>query len=278
LISVVPEVPPWHKPSLSPRMNLRHYLGSLRRTALCVFYRRGVPLGDRGPIVSFTFDDFPRSALSVGGSILEEFGARGTYYVSPGLINSTNELGEQFHADDLHCLLEEGHELGHQTFGHISGRAVSCSAFLEDVRKGRMALEELTGMDATNFAYPYGHATVRTKRALGPTLTSCRSIIPGFNGPDVDLNLLKANRLYGDIDLSSAAEKLILENAEERGWLVFYTHDVRPDPSRFGCTPALLRSAVSFAKRSGSRILTVQEVLAEVGAQNGHPKGQVQGG
>jgi hypothetical protein len=110
---------------------------------------------------------------------------------------------------------------------------------------------------------------------LGPTLTSSRSNFAGFNGPDVDLNLLKANRLYGDIDRARSLEELILENVARRSWLIFYTHDIRPGPSIYGCTPAFFESAVSFAARSGSRILTVQEVLAETGAQNGHAKGQV---
>ena len=77
-------------------MSLRQHLGSLRRRALCSLYRRTMPLGNAGPIVSFTFDDFPRSAYSVGGAMLEKFGARGTYYVTAGLMNVSNELGELF--------------------------------------------------------------------------------------------------------------------------------------------------------------------------------------
>ena len=60
-------------------------------------------------------------------------------------------------------------------------------------------------------------------------------------------------------------EGLILENAKRKSWLIFYTHDVRPEPSRYGCTPELLEAAVSSAVHSGSRILTVREALAEVG-------------
>ena len=241
---------------------------------LCSLYRRTVPLGNHGPIISFSFDDFPRTALSVAGTILERFGARGTYYAAVGLMNA-KELGGQFHVEDLHTLLERGHELGSQTFRHSSSRSVSLTAFRADVEKGRAALKDLTGVDATNFAYPYGHATIRSKKALGPTLASSRSNFPGFNGPDVDLNLLKANRLYGDVDQSASAEEMIVENAARKSWLIFYTHDVRPNPSLYGCTPALFESVVTFAVRSGSRILTVQEALAEVGVQIGHPKGQV---
>ena len=257
-------------------MNLRSHLGAVRRTVLCSLHRRTVPLGSIGPIVSFSFDDFPRTAYSGGGAILESFGARGTFYVAAGLMNTSDDLGEQFRIDDLHALLEKGHELGSQTFRHSSSRSVSLASFRDDVQRGRMAIKELTGIDPTNFAYPYGHATLRSKQTLGPTLSSSRSNFPGCNGPDVDLNLLKANRLYGDIEKAKSAEELILENVAQKSWLIFYTHDVRPEPSIYGCTPALFESTVSSATRSGSRILTVQEVLSEVGCQNGNPKGQAQ--
>jgi peptidoglycan/xylan/chitin deacetylase (PgdA/CDA1 family) len=254
-------------------MSLRHHLGSLRRTALCALYRRRVPLGKCGPIVSFTFDDFPRSAYLVGGSILEQFGARGTYYVAGGLMNTSNELGELCVAEDLRSLVEKGHELGTQTFRHSSCRLVSLAAFRNDVQAGMKAAEQIKGHNSTNFAYPYGHVTLRSKRSLGPDLTSSRSNIAGFNGPHVDLNLLRANKLYGDLDQSQYVEDLILQNMKQASWLIFYTHDVCPSPSQYGCTPALLEFAVSLAARSGGRILTVQRAL-EVGSEVASARGE----
>ncbi|HME34273.1 MAG TPA: polysaccharide deacetylase family protein [Candidatus Sulfotelmatobacter sp.] len=246
-------------------MSFRSKLGSVRRNLLCALYRRTALLGDRGPIVSFTFDDFPRTAYSTGGAILEAHGARGTYYATVGLMNVTNELGELFVADDLGPLLENGHELGSQTFHHSSCRSVSLAAFRSDVQEGMKAVEQVTGHNSTNFAYPYGHVTLRSKKTLGPAMSSSRSVIPGFNGPEIDLNLLKANRLYGDIEQSEHVEDLILQNQKQKTWLIFYTHDVRPSPSEYGCTPALLEFAVSCAAKSGSRILTVGSVLTEMG-------------
>ena len=90
-------------------ISLRSELAAVRRRTLCALYQRNVPLGDQGPIVSFTFDDFPRTAFSTGGAILEQFGARGTYYAALGLMNTSNELGEQFRSMDLDALLEKGH-------------------------------------------------------------------------------------------------------------------------------------------------------------------------
>src|SRR5579872_7001445 len=226
-------------------MKPRSILGALRRKILCSVHQRRTLLGDHGPIVSFTFDDFPRTACSVGAPILERYGARGTYYVAAGLAESCNELGEQFRPQDLRLLLDKGHELGSQTFGHLSGRSVSPSLFCEDVKKGVAVIEQMTGANIWNFAYPYGHATLGTKAVVGNLVFSCRSNFPGLNGPVIDLNLLRANRLYGDLAGNEHVDQLVEENARRRTWLIFYTHDVRPNASPYGCTPALFEAAVS---------------------------------
>jgi peptidoglycan/xylan/chitin deacetylase (PgdA/CDA1 family) len=243
---------------------------------LCSLERRLVSIANREPMVSFTFDDFPRTAYSIGGAILERFGARGTYYAACGLMNSSNELGDQFRPRDLDSLLGKGHELASHTYGHTSARAVSCEAFCKEVEKGRRAVEEIVGTESGNFAYPFGHVTLRTKRALDSKLSTARSIFGGFNGgfdgPEADLNLLRANSLYGGLEAATAAEQLIAENVRRKSWLIFYTHDVRENPSPYGCTPALLEASISCTARSGCRILTVKEALAEAGFQNGNCK------
>jgi len=242
-------------------MSLRSQLGRLRSQLLCAVYRRPAPLGSAGPVVSFTFDDFPRSALTTGGAILEKHGARGTYYLAAGLMNGSNELGEICGEEEVHLLLKKGHELGTQTYHHNSCRSVSLSVFRRDVQQGMQAVERFAGHNGSNFAYPYGHFTLRSKKILGPSLTSSRSILPGHNGPEIDLNLLKANRLYGDLEERQRIEEMLLENAKQKTWLIFYTHDVRPHPSPYGCTPELFEFAVSKAVGTGSRIVTVQARL-----------------
>ncbi len=227
--------------------------------------KRPAVLGTSGPIVSFTFDDFPRTALTVGGHILETLGSRGTYYTSIGLMNSTNHLGEQFRRDDLDTLLCRGHELASHTFSHLSCRSVPCSKFRAEVDTGRRALEEITGQsDFGNFAFPFGDITLNAKTKIGMDVASARGIWGGFNDTKVDLNLLKANSLYGGLDKSSKVRELILENERRQSWLIFYSHDVRDTPSLFGCTPALLEFAVSFALSRSTRVATVAEVVTEL--------------
>ncbi len=247
-------------------MKVREHLGLLRQRLLSSAYSRRILLGSRGPIVSFAFDDFPRTAFTVGGRILKDHGVRGTYYTALGLMNTFNELGEQFRREDLDALLDDDHELASHTFSHVSCRSVSGSAFVREVEKGRRAIEELTGhVDSGNFAFPFGDVTLNAKRALGRGVASSRGIRHGLNGPEIDLNLLRANSLYGNRANDDSVRKLILENERKRKWLIFYSHDVQDTPSRFGCTPGLLEFAVAFASQRNARILRVADVVAELG-------------
>jgi peptidoglycan/xylan/chitin deacetylase (PgdA/CDA1 family) len=246
-------------------MSLRSRLGDARRQVLSSLHRRRVSLGTVGPVITFSFDDFPRTALTSGAGILERFGARGTYYVSMSLMNARNALGEQFRQGDLHTLLDRGHEVASHTFGHLSARKVSCEAFREDEQRGEQAIRDEIGFPASgNFAYPYGDVTLATKKRLGTERTSCRGTCPGMNGPDADLNLLRANSLYGGLDQADAAKKLIMENEKRGHWLIFYSHDVAANPSRFGCTPQLLEAVCSFAAERGARLMTVAQVMKEL--------------
>jgi peptidoglycan/xylan/chitin deacetylase (PgdA/CDA1 family) len=207
--------------------------------------------------------------LTNGATVLEKFGAKGTYYVAMGLMETTNDLGEQFRHDDLRSVLQRGHELASHTFSHSSARKVPCDVFEKDVENGERAIQDtLHDVQSHNFAYPYGAVTLTIKRKVGAQMRSCRGTCPGLNGPEIDLSLLRANSLYGDIDQAETARKLIVENERHGKWLIFYTHDVSTNPSRYGCTGALLEAVVAFAAHRGTRILTVDDVLTEIG----HPR------
>jgi len=224
-----------------------------------------MPLGNGGPIVTFSFDDFPKSALTNGASIIERYGGRATYYVAMGLMDQENNLGEQFHAADLVSLIERGHEVANHTFSHCSAQQTPFQLFKRDVYRCEQALREsIAGAPSNNFAYPYGEVTLAAKRRLGPQMQSCRGTCGGLNGPQVDLNLLRANNLYGDIAAAEAAKQLILENESRKTWLIFYSHDVAERPSCFGCTPSLLEAVASFAAERGTRMMTVADVVAEL--------------
>lgn len=239
-----------------------------RRQLLKLIHRRPFSVRHIGPVVSFTFDDFPRSAYTAGGAILKDFGARGTFYTAIGLMNSSTAVGDQFGLDDLHSVVADGHELASHTYHHLSSQTTSTQEFLEDVRAGCAALHDIPELTVSdNFAYPFGAVTAATKQAVGEEMLSCRSTFGGVNGPQADLNLLRANALYGDTEQLGFVRHLLKENERLKGWLIFYTHDVHKTPSRYGCTPRLLEAAVSLAAQQSMRILTVHSVVAAAVAQ-----------
>ena len=91
-----------------------------------------------------------------------------------------------------------------------------------------------------NFAYPYGDLSVRTKRYLEARFDSCRSSHAGFNTAVADLGALNAWPLENaSLDRQKVAE-LIAETVRSGGWLIFYSHDVSDEPTRFGVSPDLL--------------------------------------
>src|SRR6267378_3494118 len=112
----------------SPNVWLR-LQGYYRRKAASLLFRRPLLIGSEPHLISFTFDDFPRSALLAGGAILNRFGLAGTYYVSLGLVGKQTPTGEMFLPGDLTTLFERGHELGCHTFSHCDSWDTETAAF-----------------------------------------------------------------------------------------------------------------------------------------------------
>ncbi len=240
----------------------------VRRRVLQFVYKQPFRLDVSRPVVSFAFDDFPRTAYTVGGKILADHGVRGTYYTCWGLANSANHLGEQFRTEDLYALVADGHELASHTLNHVSSRELPVGDFVQDVRDGRTALRRLPGLVVSdNFAYPYGAVTAAAKRTLRGEMRSCRGTFPGVNSSAVDLGLLRSNPLYGDTEVMSVVDDLISEADRIGGWLIFYTHDVQPNPSAYGATPLLFEATVELVLQRSLNILSVEEVLAKSGAR-----------
>src|SRR5215472_14050839 len=101
------------------------------------FGRRPCRMQLQSPVISFTFDDFPRSALINGGAILRERGFAGTYYASFGLMGKEALVGGIFTREDLDELLRQGHELACHTFDHCDSWATNPNEFEASIVRNR---------------------------------------------------------------------------------------------------------------------------------------------
>jgi len=212
--------------------------------------------------ISFTFDDFPRSALITGGHILQRYSIRGSYYVSLGRIDCESPVGSLFGIEHLMTLLEEGHELGCHTYDHIDAWNGEAELFEQSIVNNRNALRRLLG--AANFAtmsYPKAQPHPRNKLIAEKHFTCCRGGGQTFNHGTIDLNLL-SSCFIDNINMESehSLKQMIDQNVACKGWLIFSTHDISENPSRFGCTPEFFDNIARHAVISGSSILPVCEV------------------
>ena len=221
------------------------------------------------PLISFTFDDFPKSAARTGAALLDRVGGRGTFYASTAYAGQTTHTGEMFGADDVRRLLGEGHEIGCHTYAHLDcARAAAGDVFADMVRNAdalaAMGMEERL----VSFAYPYGETSVSFKSQLPSRFTSARGIASGLASGRADLAQLRANAMYGRGALRRCLA--VLEAARRKnGWVIFFTHDVSPRPSPWGTPTGLLERLCGAAFTAGIDILPVREALARVLSESG---------
>jgi peptidoglycan/xylan/chitin deacetylase (PgdA/CDA1 family) len=91
-----------------------------------------IRMRNQRPVVSFTFDDFPRSAALNGARILERHGARGTFYVAGSYCGKVVDGVVQYCAEDLSALSHGGHEIGCHTFNHRRVSSLAANALVEE--------------------------------------------------------------------------------------------------------------------------------------------------
>jgi peptidoglycan/xylan/chitin deacetylase (PgdA/CDA1 family) len=219
------------------------------------------------PMVSFTFDDAPKSAATVGAPMLEEYNARATFYISGGLVDRWSGHWTGVSADDILGLHRRGHELACHTFSHARAIDLDATAMTAEMESNRRYLRAIDpSIRLENFAYPYGLGSVWRKRQLGKTFRSSRGIVPGINSGVVDLQYLRATPLIEAHIDRDGIDRAFDEAVASNGWLIFYSHDVKNAPSPYGCSPALLRHALEAASRRKIPVLSVAEALRRAGA------------
>jgi peptidoglycan/xylan/chitin deacetylase (PgdA/CDA1 family) len=240
----------------------RRVAGKFQRAMAVAFERRRARVSGGAALISFTFDDFPCSALDMGASMLEARQWAGTFYASLGLMGQEAPTGKIFDLERLKNVKARGHELGCHTFTHCHAWGTPPKLFEESILRNAKALDEIVpGAVFKSHAYPISCPRPGTKRRVAKYFTSCRGGGQTFNVGRVDLNHLAAFFIEQSRDNLQAVRDLVHKNAQVGGWLIFATHDVSDKPTRFGCTPAEFEKVLKFAMDSGAAVLPVSQAL-----------------
>ena len=223
---------------------------------------RRLPLRNRRPLISITFDDVPDSAATQGAAVLDAHGVKGTFYIAPGILGKQDEHWRVLCAEQVAELYRRGHEIGCHTYSHVKVQSLTHAQAAEENRKTRQTLKSICGGgEFNNFAYPYGVVSMPRKLQLQSEFASCRGIYQELNVGSVDPGLLRAFELYDRTSSQADIEHLIDEAVRCNGWLIFYTHDVADQPSWIGCTPRHLDMTLKAAKARGVDCVSIRDGL-----------------
>ncbi len=233
-------------------------IDQMRRRAARYLDVAAVEIAPAKGVFSLSFDDFPASAWTEAGSVLNEHGVRATYYVCGGLAGGVNMDRDQFEVPHLQALHAAGHEVGCHTFGHTSALRMDTEALrLSLDANAAWVAERLDGHRMTTFAWPFGDATISAKRVVRGRFAMARGVRDGVNAGREDRALIKSigleNRRLPGYDLDG----LMAEAAAAKGWLTAYGHDVSDRPTEYGCTPDDLDRVLRLAKSAGLEVLPV---------------------
>ena len=144
---------------------------------------------------------------------------------------------DYFDRADLVRAVEEGHEIGCHTFGHLRLPQAPADEIKADLeRNAEFIAEALPGHRLSSFAYPFGDLDLGRKALLARRFPICRGIWPGINAGRMDFGQLKAVSL----------ERLTADSLDVEAWLD------RADAPIFAQFPR--RSSLLHGVEAGCRI------------------------
>ena len=197
------------------------------------------PEGKRAA-VSLSFDDARPSQVDAGLLILDRYGIKATFYLSPPNIEQRLEVWRNAAA--------HGHEMGNHTLTHpCSGNFVwSHANALEDSSLERIEQEitsasdtirDLLSVTPTTFAYPCGQKYVgRGESAQSYVPVVARHFIAGRGFRDETVNnpsfcdLAQVMGVDSDGHAFESLQAWIDRTVKEGAWLILCSHDVGDFP------------------------------------------------
>lgn len=242
---------------------MKKYLNYIKKKVADNSYRELITIDDNRKIVSFTFDDVPKSAFDNAVPILNKYNLRGTFYIALSFLKGMQENDDLYSKAELQECLRNGNELASHSYSHFHFYNTYSSKFISnDLKKNHLEFEKLNlDISLENFSYPYGELTRLAKKNISRLYTTCRGLDHGINVGRVDLNSLKAIQLYECKNSLKKINDIFKRFKESGGWLIFYTHDVQESFSRYGCSRKYFECVVKKSLELGFEVKTIKEAV-----------------
>lgn len=186
--------------------------------------------------LSLTFDDARISQIDSGGvSLLDEYGVKGTFYVSPENIAQNVDGWKQ--------AIENGHEVGNHTtthpcsinfgwYGRKTLENYSLADISNDINTANEIIEEMLGIKPVSFAYPCGQTFVgqgENTKSYVPVVSSMFESGRLYSSGSVNPVFCDLAQLPAESIDNKTADQIIdlIKNAQQKGqWLILTGHEI----------------------------------------------------
>ncbi len=207
------------------------------------------------PLITFCFDDGRETALTHGATILEKFGARGTFFPITSMVDSTNEHGKYADWNTIERVARSGHEFGSHTHSHSRNFLYwKQNTQQADILRSVKDLKT-HGITPTTLAYPFGfHDEQLCSVVKKLSFIAARTIFPGINRPGIGDPILLFSLMVEKKHSMADIKKYLDELEEIGGWLILTFHHI-DDKTLISTPPELFEEIVwSVAERQISMV------------------------
>jgi len=110
--------------------------------------------------LALSFDDGHISDFEIVLPLLKEYGAQGTFFVTPNYVGKEGYMSWE----QIKVLGEAGMEIGSHSLNHQYMTTLSTEQLLMELKDSKTQIEQHTCKEVVSFAYPFGDCSARTHK------------------------------------------------------------------------------------------------------------------
>jgi peptidoglycan/xylan/chitin deacetylase (PgdA/CDA1 family) len=222
------------------------------------------------PLVSITFDDGWKSINQNALPILDKYGYRGTFYLNPSTLDTTNFISRTQATD----LAKNSEEIGSHGLVHVDMTAINAAQLDYQLRTANDTIHKYFNADKLDFAAPYGKSDAEVQYYARQYYQSLRTTDSGINTrQNFDPHNLKV--LYIGSTTTDQELRDALANASAyHGWLILVYHRVQATAGKMTAagedtvvTPQAFNHQMQLVQQSNIQVKTVRDALQTLKSQ-----------
>ncbi len=110
--------------------------------------------------LTLSFDDGHSSDFDIVLPLLQEYGAQGTFFVTPSYVGRKGYMSWE----QIKALSEAGMEIGSHSLGHPYMTTLPIEQLLIELKDSKAQIEQHIGKEVVSFAYPFGDCSEKTHK------------------------------------------------------------------------------------------------------------------